>query len=222
MRAAVVRKIGGPEVVEVLEVPLPEPGFFEVRVKVAAAALNPADAAVWSGYLGPVGEGEHVGLGLDAAGTVGRKQIAPEVPVATAVTRISAPIEQVWRVLVAFDEYARWHPVLSFDAKPEQVVVGTRVLAGVSGGAEEQEVVMTIVAVEAPDRLAWEGGSPETLLGRHSFVLTAQPDGTTEFTESEEFFGPAAPDLVPALGRLTQDYVRFGAALKARVESLSG
>jgi NADPH:quinone reductase len=70
MRAAVVRKIGGPEVVEVLEVPLPEPGFFEVRVKVAAAALNPADAAVWSGYLGSVGEGEHVGLGLDAAGTI--------------------------------------------------------------------------------------------------------------------------------------------------------
>jgi hypothetical protein len=154
--------------------------------------------------------------------TIGRNQIVPDVPVVTAVTRISAPIEHVWRVLVAFDEYARWHPVLSFDAKPEQVVVGTRVLASVSGGAEEQEVVMTIVVVEAPGRLVWEGGSPDALLGRHSFVLTAQPDGTTEFTESEEFSGPAAADLVPALGRLTQDFARYGAALKTRVESLVG
>jgi NADPH:quinone reductase len=70
MRAAVVRKFGGPEAVEVLEVPLPEPGFFEVRVKVAAAALNPADAAVWSGYLGSLEEGRYAGLGLDAAGTI--------------------------------------------------------------------------------------------------------------------------------------------------------
>ena len=70
MRAAVVRKVGGPESVEVLEVPLPEPGFFEVRVKVAAAALNPADTAVWTGYLGSLEEGRYAGLGLDAAGTI--------------------------------------------------------------------------------------------------------------------------------------------------------
>jgi NADPH:quinone reductase len=70
MRAAVVRRFGGPEAVEVLEVPLPEPGFNEVRIKVAAAALNPADAAVWAGYLGSLGEGRYAGLGLDAAGTI--------------------------------------------------------------------------------------------------------------------------------------------------------
>ena len=70
MRAAVVRKFGGPEAVEVLEVPLPEPGFYQVRIKVAAAALNPADAAVWAGYFGSLDEGRHVGLGLDAAGTI--------------------------------------------------------------------------------------------------------------------------------------------------------
>ncbi|MFG2785387.1 zinc-binding dehydrogenase [Streptomyces prunicolor] len=70
MRAAVVRKIGGPEAVEVVEVPLPEPGPFEIRVKVAAAALNPADAAVWGGFFGPLDGLAHTGLGLDAAGTI--------------------------------------------------------------------------------------------------------------------------------------------------------
>ena len=144
-----------------------------------------------------------------------------ETPVVTATTTISAPVEDVWRVLVAFDEYAQWHPVLSLDAKPEQVVVGAKIPGRVAGvDTEAQDVVMTIVAVEAPSRLVWEGGSPDALLGRHSFVLTAQPDGTTELTESEAFSGPSAPDLIPALGKLTQDYARYGAALKTRAEGL--
>lgn len=70
MRAVVVRKVGGPEVIEVLEVPLPEPGLLEVRIKVAAAALNPADVALWAGFLRSLEEMEHAGLGLDAAGTI--------------------------------------------------------------------------------------------------------------------------------------------------------
>lgn len=152
--------------------------------------------------------------------TTGRKQFVQDAPVVTAVTRISAPVEEVWRVLVAFDEYEHWHPVLSLDAKPEQVVVGAKIPGRVSGtDTAEQDVVMTIVAVEAPARLVWEGGSLDTLLGRHSFILTAQPDGTTELTESEAFSGPAAPDLTPELARLTQDYSRYGAALKIRAES---
>jgi NADPH:quinone reductase-like Zn-dependent oxidoreductase len=70
MRAVVVRTFGGPEVIEVMEVPFPEPGPFEVRIRVAAAALNPADAGVWGGFFGPLKAMEHFGLGLDAAGTI--------------------------------------------------------------------------------------------------------------------------------------------------------
>ena len=70
MRAAVVKMVGGPEVIEVLEVPTPEPGPLEVRIKVAAAAINPADAAVWAGIFGSLEDVEHLGLGLDAAGTI--------------------------------------------------------------------------------------------------------------------------------------------------------
>ncbi|MDX6252939.1 MAG: hypothetical protein QOF10_6299 [Kribbellaceae bacterium] len=152
-----------------------------------------------------------------------KEPIVKEAPVVTAVTRISASVEDVWRVLVAFDQYAQWHPVLSLDAKPEQVVVGAEIPGRISGGdAAEQDVTMRIVDVEAPRRLVWEGGSLDAILGRHSFVLTPQPDGTTEFTESEEFFGAAAAELIPTLGQLRKEYSRYGAALHARVESLSG
>ncbi|NEA34718.1 hypothetical protein G3I17_24110 [Streptomyces sp. SID13031] len=128
-------------------------------------------------------------------------------------------MEDVWRVLVAVDQYAQWHPVLSLDAKPEQVVTGAEIPGRRSGGgAAEQDVILRILEVEAPRRLVWEGGSLDAILGRHSFVLTAQPDGTTEFTDSEEFFGAAAAELIPALDQLSEEYSRYGAALRARVE----
>ncbi|MGW3289966.1 SRPBCC domain-containing protein [Streptomyces sp. NPDC001002] len=144
-------------------------------------------------------------------------------PVVTAVTRIPAPVEEVWRVLMAFDEYAHWHPVLSFEAKPEQAVVGTELPGRVArGDTAEQDVTLRIVEARAPHRLVWEGGSLDTLLGRHSFVLTPRPDGVTELTDSEEFFGPAAGELVPELDRLREEYARNGSALRARVTGLSG
>jgi NADPH:quinone reductase-like Zn-dependent oxidoreductase len=43
MRAALFRRHGGPEVMEIGEVPAPTPGPGEVRVRVRAAALNHFD-----------------------------------------------------------------------------------------------------------------------------------------------------------------------------------
>jgi NADPH:quinone reductase-like Zn-dependent oxidoreductase len=68
MRAAVVKTFGGPEAVEVVETDVPEPAARQVRIKVAAATLNPVDAGVRSGVFG--GAGKRIGLGWDVAGTV--------------------------------------------------------------------------------------------------------------------------------------------------------
>jgi len=138
-------------------------------------------------------------------------------PIATAVTRISAPVWDVWRVIVAFDQYAQWHPALSFDAMPEQVVIGAEIPAHVSG----RDVTMRIVEVQPPHRLAWEAGSLDAILGRHSFVLTPRPDGSTDVTDSEEFLGAAAADLIPTLDQLREQSSRYGVALRTRVEDLS-
>ncbi|WP_371573279.1 NADP-dependent oxidoreductase [Streptomyces sp. NBC_01314] len=71
MRAAVYRSLGGPDVVEVVEVDKPVPGLSEIRIKVQAAALNPADAAAWGGgYFPAPPEGVAYGLGWDVAGVV--------------------------------------------------------------------------------------------------------------------------------------------------------
>ncbi|WP_433463976.1 NADP-dependent oxidoreductase [Spirillospora sp. CA-128828] len=74
MRAAVVRTFGGPEAVEVVETGLPEPGPRQVRIKVAAATLNPADVGVREGLVG--GAGKQIGFGWDVAGTVDATGVA--------------------------------------------------------------------------------------------------------------------------------------------------
>ncbi|MGH3242609.1 MAG: alcohol dehydrogenase catalytic domain-containing protein, partial [Spirillospora sp.] len=72
-RAAVVRTPGGPDAIEIIDVPVAEPGSGEVRVRIAAAAVNPVDLAVAAGVfhgLGLIDQPEHTGLGWDFAGTV--------------------------------------------------------------------------------------------------------------------------------------------------------
>ncbi|WP_133916390.1 NADP-dependent oxidoreductase [Streptomyces sp. NBC_00582] len=68
MRAAVVRTFGGPEAVEIADVEVPEPGAGQVRIKVAAAALNPVDAGRRSGFMGDMFGS--LPLGSDVAGTI--------------------------------------------------------------------------------------------------------------------------------------------------------
>ena len=72
-RTAVVRTPGGPDSIEIIDVPVVEPGPGEVRICVAAAPVNPVDLGVAGGFfhgLGLIDQPEHTGLGWDFAGTV--------------------------------------------------------------------------------------------------------------------------------------------------------
>ncbi|HUC25873.1 MAG TPA: NADP-dependent oxidoreductase [Streptosporangiaceae bacterium] len=72
-RSAVVRTPGGPESIEIIDVPVAEPGPGEVQVRIAAAAVNPVDLGVAAGLfhaMGLISQPDHTGLGWDFAGTV--------------------------------------------------------------------------------------------------------------------------------------------------------
>lgn len=70
MKAAVIRRPGGPEVLEVQEVPPPTPGADEVLVRVRASALNRADLLQREGkYPAPPGAPADI-PGLEFAGEV--------------------------------------------------------------------------------------------------------------------------------------------------------
>jgi NADPH2:quinone reductase len=69
VRAVVARSFGGPEVLDVREVPTPSPGPGQVRIRVVGAGLNPVDTwnrrdGSWAGITAPVV------LGYDVSGTV--------------------------------------------------------------------------------------------------------------------------------------------------------
>lgn len=69
MRAQVLHRHGGPEVIEAAELPRPEPGPGEVRVAIAAVALNHLD--LWVRRGGPAFHLEYPHrLGSDIVGTV--------------------------------------------------------------------------------------------------------------------------------------------------------
>jgi NADPH2:quinone reductase len=71
MRAVGFTTQGGPEVMGVVEVPKPEPREDQIRIRVHAAAVNPADASRRSGkYPGSVEGDPPWWVGLDVAGVV--------------------------------------------------------------------------------------------------------------------------------------------------------
>src|SRR5690625_5168736 len=72
MRAVVVPRHGGPEVLEVTTLPKRHPGPGPVRIKVAAATVNPTDVASRS-YARPgqsLSDDRPLILGMEAAGVV--------------------------------------------------------------------------------------------------------------------------------------------------------
>ncbi|TCC46559.1 NADP-dependent oxidoreductase [Kribbella capetownensis] len=73
MRALVARRLDRPDALELIETPIPEPRHGQVRIKVAAAAVNPVDLAVSTGgavQYGVTAARDQFGLGWDVAGTV--------------------------------------------------------------------------------------------------------------------------------------------------------
>jgi NADPH:quinone reductase-like Zn-dependent oxidoreductase len=72
MRALVARRLDGPDSLELIESAVPEQAAGQVRIKVAAAAVNPVDVAVSAGLAvkaGLTAARKQFGLGWDVAGT---------------------------------------------------------------------------------------------------------------------------------------------------------
>ncbi|MFW6090283.1 MAG: NADP-dependent oxidoreductase [Actinomycetota bacterium] len=96
-RAAVVRTPGGPESIEIIDVPAVEPGPGQVLVEIAAATVNPVDLAVAAGFfhgLGLVDQPHHTGLGWDFAGVVAAAGPDVDLPVGSRVAGLVAGFDR--------------------------------------------------------------------------------------------------------------------------------
>lgn len=131
---------------------------------------------------------------------------------------IAATHSQVWDVLSDFPTYGEWSNFSRIDGVPQE---GTRLkmkIPGMSFGS-------TVTAAKPDQKLEWAATiiSEAIFCGRHTFVLTANPDGTTHLANVETFSGAL---VWPLQGLFKQNekrrangYDGFNQALKTRVES---
>ncbi|MFE9996595.1 NADP-dependent oxidoreductase [Streptomyces avermitilis] len=219
MRAVVVTSFGGPEAVEIVETGVPEPAARQVRIKVAAAALNPVDAGVRSGVFG--GAGKRLGLGWDVAGTI------DAVGVATGWTVGEEVVALAYGAAKSLGTHAD-HVVVDADAVAKAPVsVDAAHAATVPLNALTAAQALDLLALEPGQRLLVTGaagavgGYAVQLAAHRGIAVTALArEADAELVRSlgaaESVTGPVAPGSVDAvldaaiLGAVALEWVRDG------------
>ena len=137
MKAARFSRFGGPEVLEIVDLPDPHPGPGEVRIAVRAAGINPSD---WKKREGLMDEALPQTMGHEAAGVVDELgEGVTDVAVGDRVFGFTAD-EAAHAELAVLAYYAPIPPSLDFAeaaALPAAVETATRALdqLGVGSGA---------------------------------------------------------------------------------------
>src|SRR5260370_923863 len=110
--AVVMTGYGPPEVLKWAQVPLPEPGEGQIRIKVKAAGISPTDLALRAGYLKDIPLPPDAVPGSEAAGTV--DAAGPGVPGPSAGDAVGA-------LLFSRGGYAEYAVAPVWTPKPDAV-----------------------------------------------------------------------------------------------------
>ncbi len=154
-RAAVVRTPGGPDAIELIELPVTAPGPGEVRVAVAAATVNPVDLSTVGGLfhqLGLIHQPDHVGIGWDFAGTVAAAGAGVDLPVGTRVAGVLTGFD---RDLGAYAEQLVV-PAAAVAPVPDALDLPTAATVGINGLAASQ---LAELLGDGPGRLLITGAA---------------------------------------------------------------
>ncbi|MFE7457552.1 SRPBCC family protein [Kitasatospora albolonga] len=141
------------------------------------------------------------------------------MPTITTRIEIAAPPQRVWDVLTDFPGHQEWDPFfvrLEGTPRPGETLAVTIA----PPGGKRMDFRPRVVELDAPHRLAWLGRLlvPGIFDGRHSFELSALPDGGTLLRHSERFSGVLTPFGRGMLARTTAGFETFNDALKKRCE----
>ncbi|MFG6446218.1 SRPBCC family protein [Microbacterium sp. P07] len=136
----------------------------------------------------------------------------------TTTIDIAATPQDVWAVLSDFPQYGLWSNFSEIEGEAEEGARLAMRMPGFSFGS-------TVTIAVPGEQLQWSAKilSERLFLGRHTFTLVANGDGTTRVTNSEEFSGAS----VAPFQRLFKGdgdgggYAAFNRGLKERVETLA-
>jgi NADPH:quinone reductase-like Zn-dependent oxidoreductase len=194
---------GGPEVLSVVEEPLPEPGPGEARIEVRAAAVNPVDVKSYSGAFGTDPSRLPIRLGAEAAGVVtavGPETVGPAGPVRAGdeVIAYRAPGAYASELMV---------PAQAIIPKPD--TLGWPQAAGLMLTGVTAWHLLAATAVSAGDTVLIHGGSGGVglmavqlaVIRGARVVATASParhDLLRDFGAIPVAYGPGLADRVRA------------------------
>jgi NADPH:quinone reductase-like Zn-dependent oxidoreductase len=197
MKAVRFDEYGPVEVLEVREVPVPEPGPGQVLIKVKAAGINPGEARIRTGSLHdrwpatfPSGQGSDfagvvdklgpnvttVAPGDEVIGWVDTRSSQAEYTVAETANLAPKPAGLPWEVAGAIPVagFTAWAMVRAVDIKPGDTVV----VSGAAGGVGSIAVQLakrksaTVIGLAGPSNHDW--------LTRHGVIPVAYGDGAAE------------------------------------------
>ncbi len=194
MRAIGLYEFGPPEVLQVLDLPVPEPGPGEVRLRVHAAAVSPTDAALRAGDYAPrIAELPDVVPpfvpGMDAAGVIDAlgPGVDDRLSVGDPVVAFVRPLTP-WRGAYADYITLPAASVVRAPAGVDHVSASTFLM-----NAMTARVTLDTLALQ-PDQPLVVTGAPG-LLGSYLIQL-AKADGLTVIADA----APADEELVRSFG----------------------
>jgi NADPH:quinone reductase-like Zn-dependent oxidoreductase len=197
MKAVRFDEYGPVGVLDVRDVPVPEPGPGEVLVRVKAAGINPGEAKIREGALHalwpatfPSGEGSDfagvvdklgpdvttVAIGDDVIGWVDTRSSQAEYVVAEAANLARKPAGLPWEIAGAIPVagFTAWAMVRAVDLKPGDTVV----VSGAAGGVGSIAVQLakrkgaTVIGLAGPSNHDW--------LTRHGVIPVAYGENVAE------------------------------------------
>jgi NADPH:quinone reductase-like Zn-dependent oxidoreductase len=220
--AVVMTGYGPPEMLKWAEVPLPEPGQGQIRIKVRAAGISPTDLALRAGYLKAIPLPPGAVLGFEAAGTV--DAVGPGVT-GTSVGDSAAAL------LFGLGGYAEYAVASIWTRKPESVSWVDA--AALPSSAEAAVGVLRQLNVKSGETLLLFGGGGSvgiiatqlavaqgvqviSAVGEHDEAL-ARELGATPVR-----YGPGVAGRVRALGAVDAVFDAAGQGVLADAVALAG